>query len=101
MDNEEQLGRSWLKKKEVQAKEDYLNKVGKEAEETIKVKKNKVMKLNAKRREPLPLIDKMMQNVDKIYVLGVTINRTGGSKQKIRVRLREARGPFNKMNNTW
>ena len=67
----------------MKAKEDCLNTVGKEAEETIKAKKkkkkkkkkqtknkkktNKVMTLNAKSGEPLPLTDKMIKDVEKCF----------------------------------
>ena len=82
---------------QLEKKLERVNQRGSTTGLKINTKKTKVMRYNAKSKEPLRLQGQEIEEVESFVYLGATMTVTGGTADDIRSRLGKAWGAFNKL----
>ena len=77
-----------------------LERLGKNSEGTglkINIDKTKVLRLNARRQDPIKINGTDVEDTDSFVYLGAIVNNLGGTEQDIRRRLEKARSAFHRI----
>ena len=67
----------------------------------INVDKTKVLRLSARRQDPIKINGTDVEDTDSFVYLGATVNNLGGAEQDIRSRLGKARSVFHRLSKVW
>ena len=81
-----------------------LERLGKNSEGTclkININKTKVLRLNARRQDPIKINGTDVEDTDSFVYLGAIVNNLGGAEQDIRSRLGKARSVFHRLSKVW
>jgi len=81
-----------------------LERLGSDSEGTglkINVNKTKVLRLNARRQDPIKINGTDVEDTDSFVYLGATVNNLGGAEQDIRSRFGKARSVFHRLSRVW
>ena len=81
-----------------------LERLGKNSEGTglkINIDKTKVLRLNARRQDPIKINGTDVEDTDSFVYLGAIVNNLGGTEQDIRRRLEKARSAFHRISKVW
>ena len=81
-----------------------VQRLGRNSEGTglkINIDKTKVLRLNAKRQDPIKINGIDVEDTDSFGYLGAIVNNSGGAEQDIRRRLEKARSAFHHLSKVW
>ena len=81
-----------------------LERLGRNSEGTglkININKTKMLRLNARRQDPIKINGTDVEDTDSFVYLGAIVNNVGGAEQDIRSRLGKARSVFHRLSKVW
>ena len=81
-----------------------LERLGRNSEGTglkINIDKTKVLRLNARRQDPIKINGTDVEDTDSFVYLGAIVNNLGGTEQDIRRRIGKARSAFHRLSKVW
>ena len=81
-----------------------LERLGKNSEGTglkINIDKTKVLRLNARRQDPIKINGTDVEDTYSFVYLGAIVNNLGGTEQDIRRRIGKARSAFHRLSKVW
>ena len=67
----------------------------------INVDKTKVLRLNARKQDPIKINGTDVEDTDSFVYLGATVNNLGGAEQDIWSSLGKARSVFHRLSKVW
>ena len=78
-----------------------MDSLGKQIGLNINITKTKLMKINARNEEPVPINNTALEEVDEFVYLGNKIISDGNSKKDVDSRISKARGAFAALHSVW